>query len=461
MRLLPVAAILLVAAGCTDSRAAKSSSQPAEAKPAATAPASTPEEAKAAEDKKAAEAKAADEKKAADAQAAEDRKAAEAKAADEKKAAAAKAAEEKAAAAQAAKDKAAEEKRAADAKAAEEKAAKAKAAEEKRLAEAKAAEEKAAEAKAAKTRTAEEKAAKAKADEDKRAADEAKAAEEKAAKAKAAADRKAAEAEARATRSAPAGGGSWGMKSGGDGGGQYSELQVGEGAVLRLRYIPPGSYTQGSEPGDSPWRLDDEMAHPVSFSRGFWLAETETTQAVYQAVTGANPSQFTDPAKPVDSVSWHEAESFINLLNGKFAGLNARLPSEAEWEYACRAGSTGPFADAGARSDKKGAPQGMASVGWTLENSAGSTHPAGMLAANAWGLRDMHGNVMEWCQDAYANYPASASDPKLVSHFGARVVRGGSWRHPEWTARSAARRALDSAVADNSLGFRILVPAKQ
>lgn len=456
MRLLPVAAILLVAAGCGSSSrtAATAPSQPAAAKTTETTPA-TPEEAKAAEEKKVAEAKAAEEKKAADAKAIEDKKADEAKAA-----------EEKAAAAAAAKAKAAEDKKAAEAKAAEEKAAAAKAAEEKKLAEAKAAEEKAAEAKAAKARTAEEKAAKAKADEEKRAADEAKAAEEKAAKAKAAADKKAADAkvaEAKAARNAPvqaASAGSWAMKSGGDTGGQFSEIKVGE-ATLRLRYIPPGSYTQGSEPGDSPWRSDDEMAHPVTFSRGFWLAETETTQALYQAVTGSNPSQFTDPAKPVDSVSWHDAESFVNRLNGMFSGLNARLPSEAEWEYACRAGSTGPFATVSGKQERKGPAQGVSAVGWTESVSKGSTQQVAQLGANAWGLFDMHGNVMEWCQDAYANYPASANDPKLVDRFGARVVRGGSWRHAEWFARSAARRAIDSAVADNSLGFRILVPAKQ
>ena len=360
MRLLPVAAILLIAAGCgTSSRtAATSPSQPAADKPAATAPA-TPEEAKAAEDKKAADAKAAEDKQAA---------------------------EEKAAAAAAAKAKAAEDKKAADAKAAAAKAA-------------------------------------------------------------------------RSAPAQPASAGSWAMKAGGDTGGQFSELKVGA-ATLRLRYIPPGSYTQGSEPGDSPWRLDDEMAHQVTFSRGFWLAETETTQALYQAITGANPSQFTDPAKPVDSVSWDDAVSCINRLNGLFSGLDARLPSEAEWEYACRAGSTGPFAVSGGKA-AKGAAKNVNAMGWTQEVSKGMTQPVGTLPGNAWGLHDMHGNLMEWCQDAYANYPASASDPKLVMNYGPRVVRGGSWRHPEWTARSAARRAIDSSVADNSLGFRILVPAKQ
>ena len=334
----------------------------------------------------------------------------------------------------------------------------AKAAEEKQAADAQVAQ-------TADTKSTDEKAAKAKAAADAKAAEAKvaadKAAEEKAVKAKAAEDKRIAQAkaaEAKASRSAPAQAG-WAMKSGGDAGGQFTELKVGD-ATLRLRYIPPGSYTQGSEQGDSPWRSDDEMAHPVTFSRGFWLAETETTQALYRAVTGSNPSQFTDPKRPVDSVSWHDAQSCINRLNGMFSGLDARLPSEAEWEYACRAGSTGPFAE-GRTKPAKGAPQGIAAVGWTQDSSKGMTQQVGMLGANAWGLHDMHGNMMEWCQDAYANYPASANDPKLVDRFGARGVRGGSWRHPEWTARSAARRAMDSSVADNSLGFRILVPAKQ
>jgi formylglycine-generating enzyme required for sulfatase activity len=245
----------------------------------------------------------------------------------------------------------------------------------------------------------------------------------------------------------------WMARTSGDKAGQYADLTVGT-ATLRFRYIPPGSFSMGSLPGDSPWRGEDEVAHQVKISKGFWLAETEVTQELWQVVMGGNPSQFRDPKRPVDSVSWEAAQRFVNTLNHHVAGLDARLPTEAEWEYACRAGSTGPFATDAKAKDAAAATD----LGWFLSNSGGEPHLPKQKAPNAWGLYDMHGNLQEWCQDVYAHY-SSGTDPLARADTGPRMVRGGSWRLPEWNARSASRRSADPGTADNSFGLRLAAPA--
>jgi formylglycine-generating enzyme required for sulfatase activity len=248
----------------------------------------------------------------------------------------------------------------------------------------------------------------------------------------------------------------WSNHRGSDRYGQFADLSIGT-VPLRLRYIPAGSFTMGSPAGDSPWRGDDEVPHPTAIEHGFWLAETEVTQELWQAVMGSNPSQFIDPKRPVDSVSWDDAQRFVNALHARVSGFDVRLPSEAEWEYACRAGTTTAFA----LDDKATPPEAASDLGWYLANANGQSHVVKAKLPNAWGLYDMHGNVQEWCQDAYAHYATHAGAQAVggMDGTGDRVSRGGSWRLSDAAARSAARRAAGSTRGDNDQGLRLAVTA--
>ena len=245
----------------------------------------------------------------------------------------------------------------------------------------------------------------------------------------------------------------WSSGCGTDSVGTWADLVV-NGSVLRLRWIPPGSFTMGSAAGDSPWRGEDEMQHPVTIESGFWLAESEVTQDLWQEVMGSNPSQFIDPKRPVDSVSWNDAQRFINLLRTRVTGFDVRLPSEAEWEYACRAGTTTPFAiEANAKP-----AQTINDLGWYRSDADAQTHAVKLKQPNAWGLYDMHGNVQEWCQDVYGHYQSRGTGQSAIG-TGERVSRGGSWRQSDWSARSAARRAVPAEQGDNDQGLRLAVTA--
>jgi formylglycine-generating enzyme required for sulfatase activity len=231
--------------------------------------------------------------------------------------------------------------------------------------------------------------------------------------------------------------------------GRVTDLTVGN-AAQRFRWVNAGSFTMGSPMEDGSWRGADEAQHQVTLTKGFWLAETECTQALWLAVMGANPSQKADTRLPVDTVSWEQAQIFIQRLNNRFPGLKARLPTETEWEYACRAGSKGPFATA---KDEK-----AEALGWFAPNAAGKVHPVRQKRANAWGFFDMHGNVAEWCLDGYALYPATATDPFGTTN-NAYVSRGGSWRDQWWKVRSAARQERVPTFCDNAQGFRLALAA--
>jgi len=180
----------------------------------------------------------------------------------------------------------------------------------------------------------------------------------------------------------------------------------------------------------------------VVLTRGFFLAETECTQGQWEAVMGGNPSNFKGVDRPVEQVSWSEAVEYCRELTTKQRaerilpeGWEWRLPTEAEWEYAARAGTTG------ARHGELNA------IAWYDGNSGNQTRPVKQKAPNAWGLHDMIGNVWEWCSDWYGDYPTrSVTDPTGPSSGSNRVGRGGSWRAGARNARSADR--------DNDLGFR-------
>ena len=233
-------------------------------------------------------------------------------------------------------------------------------------------------------------------------------------------------------------------------------LAVG-GAQQVFRWIPPGKFLMGS-PTSEALRGSSEILHEVSLSRGFWLADTACTQAFWLAVWPVNPSHFQDdPRKPVENVAWHDAQRFIDELNRRLPGLHARLPSEAEWEYACRAGTRTPFCF-GERvtTDQVNYHGDYPYPGAEKGLFRGQPCPVASLPANAWGLYEMHGNVWEWCADWYADYPTTPqTNPQGPSSGKMRVLRGGTWSDPARYARSANRSRIEPAYRPRSTGFRL------
>ncbi|MCK6573810.1 SUMF1/EgtB/PvdO family nonheme iron enzyme [Myxococcota bacterium] len=240
-----------------------------------------------------------------------------------------------------------------------------------------------------------------------------------------------------------------------------------------LIHIPAGEFMMGS-PEDEPGRDDDERLHRQRLTRPFLMAATPVTQAQYQATTGANPSKFSDQSNgrhPVEQVSWNDAIQYCNALSareGRAAAWTQRgdlwvrvpnaegytLPTEAQWEWACRAGTRTAYWSGPAESD-------LAAVGWYGRNSGRKTHPVGEKnQPNAWGLHDMHGNVWEWTTDWIAPYPEPAPDdyagPESGDH---RVFRGGSWASSARSVRAALRNWRSPVYRFVNLGFRVVLPA--
>ncbi|MDR3233135.1 MAG: formylglycine-generating enzyme family protein [Planctomycetaceae bacterium] len=176
------------------------------------------------------------------------------------------------------------------------------------------------------------------------------------------------------------------------------ELTI-KNAKWRFRWCPAGTFTMGS-PLSEANRNRNEQLHPVTLSRGFYLAETEVTQEQWESVTGSNPSHFKEAKLPVERINWHACQDFVrqlNVLDAAPKGYKFALPTESQWEYACRAGSTTACCF--------GEPTTMLSdYAWYNSNSNNKTHEVGMKKANAWNLYDMHGNVFEWCADCYGDY---------------------------------------------------------
>ena len=243
-----------------------------------------------------------------------------------------------------------------------------------------------------------------------------------------------------ATPSKPA----WASASGKDQYGVYADLEF-KGVVQRFRFIEAGTFWMGS-PEDEEGRSDDETLHQVTLSQAFWLADTACTQAWWQAVMGNNPAYFKGDQNPVEQVSWNDAQSFIQKLKQQVSGLSLRLPTEAEWEYACRAGTRKPFSFGETISTQQ----------VNFDNHLGKTVSVKSYPANPWGLYEMHGNVWEWCEDGYAEYPQQAvTDPRGAPASPIRVLRGGSWLNAPGFVRSASR---DNSTLDyryGNTGFRV------
>ena len=223
--------------------------------------------------------------------------------------------------------------------------------------------------------------------------------------------------------------------------GETKAIMLPGGAEMEMVWCPPGEFTMGS-PRTEEGRGNNETQHRVTLTKGFWMAKTEVTQRQWKSVMGNNPSRFKGDDLPVENVIWKDCQEFCRK-----AGLGLRLPTEAEWEYACRAGSTGPYAGTGKLED----------MGWYADNSGSETHPVGRKSPNAWGLCDMHGNVWEWCADWYQKDfgIATVTDPTGPASGSFRVLRGGCWHSFARYCRSADRNDDDPASRDGrNGGFR-------
>lgn len=215
--------------------------------------------------------------------------------------------------------------------------------------------------------------------------------------------------------------------------GEANALTISE-QEFKFHWVPAGKFIMGGS-------ASDHGQHEVALTKGYWIMETPVTQAMWDAIMGADPSQFTGTDLPVDSVTWDEANELAGKLTSMVKGLEFSLPTEAQWEKACRAGTTtqSSFGDVltSVNCNCNGAyPYGTDEKGPT----AGRTTPVGAYPANAWGLKDMHGNVWEWCSDIYGPYSTEPqTDPTGAQEGTRRVLRGGSWNDGAGSCRSAYR----------------------
>jgi formylglycine-generating enzyme required for sulfatase activity len=234
-----------------------------------------------------------------------------------------------------------------------------------------------------------------------------------------------------------------------------SEGKAGERLVLKIRNVeypfrwcPSGTFMMGS-PSSETDRYSDETQHKVTLTQGFWMGETEVTQEMWESVTGNNPSEFKGAKLPVEEVSWEDCQKFIGQLNKLGVapkGYKFSLPTEAQWEYACRAGTTTRYSFGNS----------LRANDANFDSRVGKTTEVGTYPANVWGLYDMHGNVWEWCDDWYGDYPTgSVTDPTGATIGSDRVFRGGGWLSYAEYCRSADRLHNAPSHRGNYLGLRV------
>nr|WP_319495313.1 formylglycine-generating enzyme family protein [uncultured Desulfobacter sp.] len=237
--------------------------------------------------------------------------------------------------------------------------------------------------------------------------------------------------------------------------GIYTDYQV-KGVTFRMRWIRPGTFMMGS-PDDEPERRDNEIHHEVTLTRGFWLADTACTQALWQAVMEYNRSAFKGDDRPVDNVSWEDCRAFLERINGLVPGFNFGLPSEAQWEYACRADTLTPFSFGRTiLTDQANFHVNYPYAGVKKGESRETTVLVKALPCNNWGLYQMHGNVWEWCRDWYGDYDLEGLvDPQGPDTGGDRVLRGGSWDYFAGSLRSAFRSRRRPSSRSSFIGFRL------
>ena len=251
----------------------------------------------------------------------------------------------------------------------------------------------------------------------------------------------------------------WVSDFGRDDYGLWCEFQLprhdGKGVVTqRIRWIKPGKFMMGSPEEELGRWADESPQHEVELTQGFWLADTPCTQELWMAIAeDKNPSNFSGDRNPVERVSWEDCQGWLKGLGGVHPLMQPSLPTEAQWEYACRAGSTGAycFGDSADELEK---------CAWYDKNDIGATHPVGEKLPNVWGLYDVHGNVWEWCSDWFGEYTDSTgSDLTGPAKGASRVIRGGSWGFPARYLRSACRFRVAPGDRFDYLGFRLLSSA--
>jgi len=243
------------------------------------------------------------------------------------------------------------------------------------------------------------------------------------------------------------------------------------GVVMEFVWCPPGSFAMGS--GEQV-HLSAEIQHRVTLTKGFWMGKFEVTQEQWQHIMGSNPSRFREIGLrvPVEHVSWNDCQDFIRRMNDRMRGGGFRLPTEAEWEYACRAGTTTALHNGKDLTSRTGSCPNLNEIAWysssTIPNlsktgphSSKTTHPVGILEPNSWGLHDMIGNVYEWCEDWFGKYPTvDVTDPLGVQSGSKRCLRGGSWSAQAWCCRSPFRSAMPPATRNSISGFRLVWTAQ-
>ena len=221
---------------------------------------------------------------------------------------------------------------------------------------------------------------------------------------------------------------------------------------MQMLWCPSGVFLMGS-PVDEQERQEQENQVQVQISKGFWMARTTVTQGQWEAVMGTIPSKFKGPNLPVENVSWEDALEFCKKLNDVEQlpnGYHYALPTEAQWEYACRAGEKGPYSG-----------DDLDELGWYDGNSEKKTHEVGQKKPNSWGLHDMHGNVWEWCADWYDDTLQGGVNPTGPSSGHYRVNRGGAWNYFASDCRAANRFWSGPGNRFNELSFRpAIVPSK-
>lgn len=258
----------------------------------------------------------------------------------------------------------------------------------------------------------------------------------------------------------------------------HAEVRVvtlpGPATIVLLR-VGAGDFVMGDDKGNP----DERPAHRVSVPRDFWLGQTEVTQAQWTSVMGTNPSEFKGPRRPVENVNWVDAHEFLRRLNSLPSGFAFRLPTEVEWEYACRAGSVTRYShgdDAGRLGscawfrDNSGAHKflgwlslgrglnrGLCGLGLPWRLPTWGTSDVASKKANAWGFYDMHGSAWEWCEDLYAGGPQAPLGPGSPE---ARVIRGGSWFSIALDCRSSNRSRYSPAEKSNVTGLRLAADAR-